>query len=719
MGLEEDLERRNTVIGVLAASTLLIITFVTLLYFVRPTPSINAQNDSSISPIATVNDSELFTIDPIRQGKFLSSGETTTFRVPIHNNGIVSTDIYELDVISSWSVKVFGPDGNIPLKDTNGNGNIDTGEVNQGQTFDVVLEMTVPVTTTVNIQNNAEITVTSSVNPGVTKTTFLQAAIPAPFVQTFRDHANGAMSLLIAEPNANWFKKQTNDFHNGTGAAIAELPMGYIYLWSKLRLIDGSWNTEIEYLLTDKSGSPFSEIFKLTDHSSSSLPTHDIRPVVALTPDGVIGVAWYRQIFSDTETVNHNIYLALLDQSGNVKNGPTNITLNNGWVTPSSIGIPSFDTPRIAGTGDERFFLAWHSYFEENEGSVRDIYYTVRGTNGEIVVDNTNFTKDLPDDIGYLSPTVAAVSPNRVVLAWVQRLPVNDDIFYTILDSNGNTIKSVRNLSRNEREIDWLTLDAAELSDGKILIAWKAWGCSEGEFAGRIKYAILGAQYNRTGQPICLGNPGIAVGGDTGVSVAADGYGNAIITWTDDDQSERRHFYYALVDGKLNIITQPMIFYRTEIPPLSTSFEGYAITSRLYIDGNVAFGSSNYYAPSDQPVKVSLNITNLGTMPTSGAVMTATLDPGLNYEDDSAPGNPIIDGNKIVWTLSELEPNLNQQIDMFLTMSDGGEQGVAYPITANLEVIESDIDLDNNQDLSQVTFFENFIFLPNVSTATK
>lgn len=708
------MERRNTVIGVLVASILLVIILVSLLSIVRPTSEINAQVYSSASPVALTDESALFTIDPLRQGRFISAGETTIFQIPIKNNGIVSTDIYELEVNSAWPISVFGPDGDVLLKDTNGNNNIDTGVVNQGQTFNVILEMTVPATAKVNDQNNAEITVTSWMNPGITQTSFIQAAIPAPFVQAFRDHANGAMSLLFAEPNANWLKKQTSDSYDGTGAAIAELPMGYIYTWSKSRLINGSWNTEIEYLLTDKSGSPFSGIFKLTDHSTSPMPIHDIKPVIALTPDGVIGVAWHRQIFSDTDVVNHNIYLALLDQSGKVIVGPSNITLNSGWVTPTSKGIPGFDSPRIVGTGDDRFFLAWHSYFDENNGSVRDIYYTVRGPNGEILVGITNFTNDLPDDIGYSSPTATAVTPDRVVLAWVRRRPVDDDIFYTVLDSDGNTIKMIRNLSMNEQEIDWLTLDSVELSDGNILIAWKAWGCSEHEFAGRIKYAILGAQYNRTGQPVCLGDPGIAATGDWGVSVAADSDGNAIITWTDEDQFERHHFYYALVDGKLNIITQPMIFHRTETPPFSTSYEGYAITSRLYVDGKVEFGSSEYHVPSDKPVKVTLNISNQGTMPLSGAVLTATIDAGLSYESDTAPVTPILNGNEIVWNFSALEPNINQQFDIFLTMSPSGELGIAYPITANLEVVEPDIILDNNQDQSQVTFYDNFIFFPIV-----
>jgi hypothetical protein len=716
--LEESVERRNTVIGTLVASLLLVIIFISLLTIVQPPFSINAQVESSSSTVAGTNESALFTIDPPRQGRFISAGEKTTFRVPILNNGIVPTDIYELEVSSTWPVSVFGSDGNFPLTDTNGSGNIDTGEVHQGQTFNVVVEMNVPVTATVNVQNNAEITITSWVNPGVTQTTYLQAAIPAPFVQAFRDHANGAMSLLFAEPNANWLKKQTNDSYNGTGAAIAELPMGYIYTWSKSRLINGSWNTEIEYLLTDKSGSPFSEIFKLTDHSTSPLPIHDIKPVVALTPEGVIGVAWHRQIFSDKDVVNHNIYLALLDQSGKVIYGPSNITLNSGWVTPTSTGIPSFDSPRIAGTGDERFFLAWHSYLEEIDGSVRDIFYTVRGTNGEKLVDNTNFTNDLPDDIGYSSPTVAAVTPNRVVLAWVQRRPVDDDVFYAVLDSNGNIIKDVRNLSRNEREIDWLTLDSVELSDGNILIAWKAWGCSEHEYAGRIKYAILGAQYNRTGQPVCLGDPGIAATGDWGVSVAADSDGNAIITWTDEDQFERHHFYYALVDGKLNIITQPMIFHRTETPPFSTSYEGYAITSRLYVDGKVAFGNSNYHALSDQTAKVSVNFGNQGTMPVSSATLTVTIDTGLTYESDTATVIPDINGNKIVWTYSELGPNNNQRVDIFLSMSESGEPGIAYPLTATIKIDEPDFTLDNNQDQSQVTFYDNIIYIPMATTAT-
>jgi hypothetical protein len=106
-------------------------------------------------------------------------------------------------------------------------------------------------------------------------------------------------------------------------------------------------------------------------------------------------------------------------------------------------------------------------------------------------------------------------------------------------------------------------------------------------------------------------------------------------------------------------------------------------------------------------------------LPVSGAVLTVTIDSGLKYESDSVPGNPIIDGNELIWNLSGLEPNINQQIDIFLSMSNSAEQGVAYPITANLEVVEPDVALDNNQDQTQVTFYENFIFMPFASTVAK
>jgi hypothetical protein len=73
---------------------------------------------------------------------------------------------------------------------------------------------------------------------------------------------------------------------------------------------------------------------KLTDNSAATMSTYDYSPVVAATPDGHIGLLWYRAIYRSTDgKYNFNMYFAELDSTGNVLMPPTDLTHNPAFTS--------------------------------------------------------------------------------------------------------------------------------------------------------------------------------------------------------------------------------------------------------------------------------------------------------------------------------------------------------------------------------------------------
>jgi hypothetical protein len=161
------------------------------------------------------------------------------------------------------------------------------------------------------------------------------------------------------------------------------------------------------------------------------------------------------------------------------------------------------------------------------------------------------------------------------------------DVYYIVIDSAGNLIKSPTNLSENGALFEWENYDAVELADGSILAVWQAYSCFPDEWGPRIRYAILDSSFNRVGTPHCLEGGGLT--GDLNASVTGDDYGHGILTWQGDEDP---HLYYALIDNSGTVLTEPTIFKTGGIPPWSTPYidtggDGYGNTSysleKIYI----------------------------------------------------------------------------------------------------------------------------------------
>jgi hypothetical protein len=483
-------------------------------------------------------------------GHFTHADAVNTFSIPIHNTGDVGTDTYEITASSMWPIAFYATDGITPLRDTDRDGTVDTDGVAQRAKVTVVTYITTPSAVELGDTNTVTIVVRSSIDTHVSKTASLKTSIPAPFAQVFTDNADRAMSLYLAQPSGQNVKKVTSDRYYGADMAVARMPDGFAYVWSV---------GEIEYTLLDSDGHTVRDVSRLTDHSVVTGYVRDY-PVVAVAPNGRIGVLWYRQRYADN--YNYNVFFAILDSTGDRVYGPVNLTNNNTWGDWNEEGVPRFDDPRIAATNDNRFVLTWEKELRESTGWLDDVYYAVRDSDGNVVKVLTKFTDSVAGY--YHDPALTSLNGNRALLAYYGP----SGLLYAVLDSAGNTVKA-----QTATGSYGFRPDAVQLSDGAILLAW-----SYGE---RINFVILdGTTYDVIAGPTALDNPAAPTGDDY-VSVTADRDGHGILTWMDDDWDHRRSLYYALVDSRGTILTDPMIFRTSQArdPDIETSDMGYGNTA--------------------------------------------------------------------------------------------------------------------------------------------
>ena len=270
---------------------------------------------------------------PAYQGRFARPGETVTFQQRIRNTGELGSDTYDLFVSSPWSVGLYAGDGTTPLTDTDGDGTVDSGSIAQAGDTYITVKVTVPTSAGIGDANAAAVTVRSSLNTSKQKVATFQTAVPASFAQVFRDDADGAMSLDLVRPTGEYVAKATSDYYWGYYPAVAEAPNGnLVYFWTDYHWTGSVSMYEIEYAIVNPYGSIVRPVSKLTDHSGATMRTYDYDPVVAVAPNGRIGVIWYRYLYnSSNSNWNYNIYYAILDAAGNVVVPATNLTNNPVW----------------------------------------------------------------------------------------------------------------------------------------------------------------------------------------------------------------------------------------------------------------------------------------------------------------------------------------------------------------------------------------------------
>jgi len=340
--------------------------------------------------------------------------------------GDLGEDTFELTADANWSFAFLAADGTTPLIDSNGDGTIDTGPLAQRETRQIFLEVTAPSDLSIGSGDSLALTVISSIDPEKTQTVQLQAAVSSRFAQVFRDDANGAMSLLLAQPAGSEIIKTTADAWWGYNPIITETREGnFLYLWQRWRYLASTLVAELEYTLLDYAGNTLKPVTRLVDHSAATLETYDEEPVLAVAPDGSIGVAWRRRVVRAGEE-NWNLYFAILNGTGALIHGPYNLTQNEAWYhdNPPAFGVPRFYNVHLGANHDNTFALTWHRESTEvpagscaSDCTLDDIYYSIWNTDGQQIKPPTQLTADtLGIGEGYSSPAIQSLTGGRLVI---------------------------------------------------------------------------------------------------------------------------------------------------------------------------------------------------------------------------------------------------------------------------------------------------------------
>lgn len=568
--------------------------------FCQSIPSNSAVLIARPSPQARVR------ITPRNQGQFTSPGQTTRFPVTMRNTGELGTDTYDLEISSAWPAQLFHADGVTPLTDTDSDGKLDTGPVSQASETTIMVKTNTLVGAAIGENSAVSLVARSSRDPAKNRSTSLRAAVPSTFAQVFLDYSDPGMKLYLVQPHSQDFHLASASGTYGYDMAVAETNTGnFAYAWTIGRCLNNCAISvrEIAYTLLDSTGQTAVPVRKLTDHSNASISTYDYDPVVAVAPDGRIGVAWYRYLWnSNTARFQYNIYFAILGPGGSLQYGPVNVTNNTTWGTSNDLNVPRFYYAAISATDSNRFVIAWSKRHQESAGEVSDIWYTMRDSAGGVVRGVTKLTNDTPGyDKFFYNASLASLSGNRALLIFQGYQSSPSDIYYAVIGSDGGAWP-ITNLT-NDSTSDYQA-DAIQLANGRIVVAWIGYNG-----AYRTRFAVLGNALNILAGPTFLDNPA-AVTGDYYVSVTTDGANRAILTWMDQDYSYRANLYYSLVDGNGSVLTPAMIYLTGQgtVPQIQTSFNGY--------------GNTTYSNPPSAPTPTS-TVTRTPT-PTSTATRTPT-----------------------------------------------------------------------------------------------
>ncbi len=172
-------------------------------------------------------------------------------------------------------------------------------------------------------------------------------------------------------------------------------------------------NYEIYYSKLYSDGTTLVDDTRLTSDSATSR-----LPSLGLDSSGNIHIAW-----EDDRDGNWEIYYTKLYSDGSDAVDDTRITSYiRGSIVPN-LGLDSSGNVHIA----------WVDYRDINW----EIYYTKLDNNGITTVDDTRITSD---SAGSWSPSLGVDSSGNVHIAWWERLDENNsEIYYTMLDNNGNT----------------------------------------------------------------------------------------------------------------------------------------------------------------------------------------------------------------------------------------------------------------------------------------
>lgn len=644
-----------------------------------------------------------FRVYPIYQGDFVSSGDRITFDISLSNifeSGYLTINI---TTDSVWPVTFTWPETGQTLTDTNGDGIIDTGPIPGGGSIFIFASIQAPPVLNVGANNTSIITLTPVNYTERKKSIKIGLTVPAPFAQISTNDYDGALSLKLVQPDSVIEKQITPNDYWPWEISLAEKQTGFISSWN----YPNGDDLDLEYALTNLSGDLTQATTTLRDNTSVDFEVYESSPAMAATPAGQIGLTWFHQTYDTaSESIQENIYFAIMDADGTIVFEPTNLTNNTSWGTEGDATTPFFSTPNIAATDDNRFLITWQTELGASATYVSDVYYTILDGSGGVVKEISHLTNDGPGYSSfYQEPVIAKMTGNRAVVAWFQRSGYVEEAAFAVVDSSGNVLKANTGLGKAVKN-----LDVVQLSSGAILIA----GTDIAWVRPKINYTLISSTgYLQNLEFTQIDNP-YAYTGDGYVSVTTDPVGRGILTWMDYSPTHRVNLYYSMVE-QWGTYTPPVIFERctSSNPNLYTSFSGAGNAPYSLIAPTTTEFDLRITAEPDKVVlsggstEVYAVIQNVGKQWADMVTLKATLDPTMTFVSANPVPNSVV-GNVVTWSLPSLSFLGSGKITMKTTLPTTTE-GSIYAIT--WETVETDANPADNTAIQQLTIGPQ-VFLP-------
>jgi hypothetical protein len=499
---------------------------------------------------------------PPYQSKFVVAGEAV-FPLEVINIGELGADRFNLTASSSkpgWSVTFTKPDGVVPLKDTNQDGKVDTGVVNQGSQTNLLVKVKPDFYAAPGDYALIDLTVSSASNPAKQATPVLQSAIPVPFSHAYADSQTGMYLNRIWKNNL--IVSKAAKFFTGNTLALAFMePERYIYAWElNGDYLDDQGETvkysNIQYLVLDRYGNRITPLKLLTDNGSQATADLSINaryPALAATSNGRFALLYALYKYDDSDPYhpksNSNIYLAVTNKAGDQTTGLMNLTGNSQWrSTDNSDVVPVYTFPRIVATGDNRWFVSWIDSRDESGKEVNRLYYAIYNADGSVMKAPTILSKSAAGATTYADPFITSLSGGRVFLGYsvYDQTSSAYSLVYALLDSSGNVVKNPATIPG----VSGWRPDVIQLTDGNILLAW----------TNPLTENLQIMLFNATGEQVISGPtdlPRLGVRLPDYVSVTRDAEGHGVLTWMDAEWKD--YIYYALVNSSGSLVTPPMI----------------------------------------------------------------------------------------------------------------------------------------------------------------
>jgi hypothetical protein len=512
---------------------------------------------------------------PLTQGGF-NTNNWSIFHIYVSNTGDQGEDAYNLNASSSdpaWQVGLFDATGLTPLADTtSGDGLPDTGPLAPGETFTVTVKVEKPTGAGVGMETTVTMDVISDNDPGQAVYVTMTTLVPAPFALTFRE-GQQVYTELFSENNY-YLALEHNEYRGSSFVLNSSSQARFIGLWEHNEL--GTSYTNLYYTIITSAGVVlYEEPRQLTDNQDPGMDVRDFAPVVVAAPNGNIAIAWIHAMMGldpdDPLTflrVNRNVYFTILSPDGTQTVLPvTNLTHDTGWYYSWDLDITQYESVNITASNDNYFHLSWVEKHILEYQTTTDLAYAVyRANDGFNIRPPGLFTSGNPNDnLEYFEPALTAYQnaygQERVLLFYIQQdstIPGDpiSRLVYTVLRTDGTTEIGQTMLNTGSG----YGIDAAQLSDGRIAVAWTDTSTE----SNRVAVIVLRQNLANPPPATYLYNPDGRPGGM--VSVARDDDGHAILTWMDSKWSQR--LYYALVDagGALNL---PLAFKYSSLGGIS------------------------------------------------------------------------------------------------------------------------------------------------------